>query len=97
MENILHEMRSPFASIQALALALVVTGAAAQGAGQVGTREKLLLFSNTIQLPNASPSKPASAIDLVPWRSHSVTGFPGFSRLLARNCDRYWRSRLPTT
>jgi hypothetical protein len=32
MENILHEMRSSFASIQALALAFVVTGAASSPA-----------------------------------------------------------------
>ena len=52
MENILHEMRSSFAS-KALALALVVVrGTASQGA--VRTREELLLFSNAIQLLNAT-------------------------------------------
>ena len=42
MENIFHEMKSSFASIAALALALVVTGAAWQGTAQVGTGETVI-------------------------------------------------------
>jgi hypothetical protein len=42
LENIFHEMKSSFASIAALALALVVTGAASQGTAQVGTGETVI-------------------------------------------------------
>jgi hypothetical protein len=42
LENIFHEMKSSFASIAALALALVVTGAAWQGTAQVGTGETVI-------------------------------------------------------
>ena len=42
MENIFHEMKSSFASIADLALALVVTGAASQGTAQVGTGETVI-------------------------------------------------------
>jgi hypothetical protein len=42
LENIVHEMKSSFASIAALALALVLTGAASQGTAQVGTGETVI-------------------------------------------------------
>jgi cyclase len=42
LENIFHEMKSSFASIADLALALVVTGAASQGTAQVGTGETVI-------------------------------------------------------
>jgi cyclase len=42
VEHILQKMRPTFVSIQALALALVVTGAASRGAGQVGTGETVI-------------------------------------------------------
>jgi glyoxylase-like metal-dependent hydrolase (beta-lactamase superfamily II) len=42
VENIFHEMKSSFASIAALALALVVTGAASQGTAHVGTGETVI-------------------------------------------------------
>jgi hypothetical protein len=58
VENILHEMRFSFASFPALALALVVTGAASQGAVQVGTSETVI--QKATEQFESSPLKTAS-------------------------------------
>jgi cyclase len=58
MKHVLHEMRPSFSFIQILVLALVVTAAAARGAGQVGTSETVIQKA-TEQFEN-SPLKTTS-------------------------------------
>ena len=55
MENILHQMRSSFASIHALALAFVVIGTASQGAGTGGNTRKT---SSISQMPSNCQRQP---------------------------------------
>ena len=55
MENILHQMRSSFASIQAVALASVVIGTASQGAKTGGNTRKT---SSISQMPSNCQRQP---------------------------------------
>ncbi len=83
MENILHEMRSSFASIQALALALVVTGAASsptsscpnlhQITPQRNTQLLSILLSSQSALANINRVPTSRWNSSFPSRCHTVT------------------------